>query len=165
MAPPFTIRPARVDDAAAIQAIYAPIVADTPISFEIDPPDVAEIERRIVTTQARYPYLVADGEEILLGYAYASEHRSRAAYRVSVDVTCYVAEAARRAGVGRALYAALIAALGQAGFHSAHAGITLPNAASVGLHEAMGFRKVGVYREVGYKLGAYHDVGWWQRML
>ena len=114
---------------------------------------------------ARYPYLVADREGTVLGYAYASEHRSRAAYRISVDVTCYVAGTARRAGVGRALYGALIGSLAQAGFHSAHAGITLPNEASVGLHEAMGFCKVGVYREVGYKLGAYHDVGWWQRML
>ncbi len=165
MAQPLAIRPAEIADAAAIQAIYAPIVAQTPISFEIEPPTVAEMAGRIAAIRQRYPYFVATRGETVMGYAYASEHRSRAAYSISVDVTAYVAEAARRQGVGRALYGALIAALGEAGFHSAHAGITLPNAASVALHEAMGFEKVGVYREVGYKLGAYHSVGWWQRML
>ena len=165
MTAPLAVRPARLGDAAAIQAIYAPIVADTAISFEIEPPSVAEMERRIVATLERYPYLVAERDGALLGYAYGGEHRSRAAYRVSVDVTCYVAPVARRQGVGRALYGVLLATLSDAGFHSAHAGITLPNPGSVGLHEAMGFEKVGVYREVGYKLGAYHDVGWWQRML
>lgn len=165
MAGGIAIRPVRVEDAAAIQAIYAPIVADTPISFEIEPPTVAEMARRIEATRELYPYVVATRGETVTGYAYASEHRSRAAYSISVDVTCYVAEGARGEGIGRALYGALIAALSEAGFHSAHAGITLPNAASVALHEAMGFRKVGVYREVGHKFGAYHDVGWWQRML
>jgi L-amino acid N-acyltransferase YncA len=161
----FTVRTARAEDAAEIQAIYAPIGEQTPISFETEPPTVVEMAERIVSTLKTYPYVVADRDGTVLGYAYASAHRTRRAYGTSVDVTCYVAERGRRQGIGRALYADLLAALASAGYHAAVAGITLPNAASVGLHEAMGFEKVGVYREIGFKLGAYHDVGWWQRLL
>lgn len=164
-APDVVLRPATPADAAAIQAIYAPIVRETPISFETEPPDVAEIERRITATLPRYPYLVAERGGRFAGYAYASEHRARLAYRTSADVTVYVAADARGGGVGRALYEALLPDLAARGYHLATAGITLPNAASVGLHEAVGFRKVGVFTEVGFKLGAFHDVGWWQRLL
>ena len=97
----------------------------------------------------------------MLGYAYASRHRERAAYQWSVDVSVYVRADAHRRGIGRALYTALLRIVTAQGFYGAYAGITLPNASSVGLHEAMGFRAVGVYRAVGYKLGAWHDVGWW----
>jgi phosphinothricin acetyltransferase len=101
----------------------------------------------------------------VLGYAYAGAHGSRAAYQWSVDVSVYVREGARRTGVGRALYASLFAVLDLQGFYNAYAGATLPNPASVGLHESVGFRLVGVYRGVGYKLGAWHDVGWWHLPL
>jgi L-amino acid N-acyltransferase YncA len=101
----------------------------------------------------------------VLGYAYASPHRERAAYRWSVDVAVYIAEQARRRGVGRQLYSTLFAMLVELGYYNAFAGVTLPNPASVGLHESMGFTPVGVYRNVGYKLGAWHDVGWWRRPL
>jgi len=104
------------------------------------------------------------GEE-LQGYAYASAHRTRAAYQWSVDVSVYVRADVRRAGVGRAVYRSLFALLAVQGYYNAYAGITLPNPASVGLHESLGFHPVGVYGAVGYKLGAWHDVGWWHLSL
>jgi L-amino acid N-acyltransferase YncA len=153
-------------DAEQIAAIYAPNVTDTIISFEFEPPTAEEMRRRIELTLQRYPWLVCERQGgRVLGYAYAGAHGSRAAYQWSVDVSVYVHEEARRRGVGRALYASLIAALELQGFYNAYAGATLPNPASVGLHEAVGFRRVGVYRGVGYKLGAWHDVGWWQLAL
>jgi phosphinothricin acetyltransferase len=101
----------------------------------------------------------------ILGYAYAGAHRARPAYRWSVDVSAYVAEGGRRQGIGRMLYERLLLLLQRQGYHAAFAGIALPNPASVGLHEAVGFVPLGVYRDVGFKLGAWHDVGWWQRRI
>lgn len=120
--------------------------------------------RRIAEYGASHAWLVAEIEGVLAGYAYGSPHRSRAAYASSCDVAVYVDPAFARRGVGRALYAALLAQLAPR-FHAAFAGIALPNEASVGLHEAMGFTPVGIYREVGWKLGGWRDVGWWQRLL
>ena len=154
------IRLAAERDAEQIAAVYAPNVTDTVISFETEPPTEGEMRRRIGATLKRYPWLVCERRGRVLGYAYASEHGSRAAYRWSVDVSVYVREGAHRRGVGRALYTSLFAALKLQGFYNAYAGATLPNPASVGLHEAMGFRRVGVYRGVGYKMGAWHDVLW-----
>jgi phosphinothricin acetyltransferase len=160
-----TIRLAAGNDAAGILAIYAPIVRETAISFEVDPPDVTQMRQRIEDTLVQFPWLVcAHGEEIL-GYAYGSQHRTRAAYQWSVDVSVYVHAQARRAGVGRSMYTSLLRLLDLQGFFNAYAGINLPNPASVGLHEAMGFRLVGIYQSVGYKLGKWHDVGWWHRVL
>jgi phosphinothricin acetyltransferase len=148
-----------------VQAIYAPYVAATPISFELVPPAVEEMARRIEDTLAALPWLVLDEGAGVVGYAYASAHRTRAAYRWSVDVSVYVAEAAHRRGVGRALYGTLLRLLVLQGYYQAYAGITLPNRASVALHEALGFRPLAVYQAVGWKLGAWHDVGWWHRPL
>jgi L-amino acid N-acyltransferase YncA len=160
-----TTRLARAGDAAQVQAIYAPIVRDTPISFEADPPDVAELRRRIDSVLTRLPWLVRERDGQVLGYAYASPHRERFAYRWSVEVAVYVAAHARGTGVGRSLYRPLLDLLAAQGYVNAYAGITLPNPASVALHEALGFIPVGVYREAGFKAGAWHDVGWWQRRL
>ncbi len=160
-----SIRPAEAGDAGRVAAIYAPIVRDTPISFELDPPDADEMGQRIARTAARTPWLVCTTGAALEGYAYATGHRERAAYRWSVDVSVYVHEAARGRGVAAALYEALLGILRLQGFQRAYAGITLPNPASVGLHESAGFRPVGVYRSVGFKCGAWHDVGWWERAL
>lgn len=159
------VRTATSSDATAIQAIYAPIVEHTAISFEEVPPTINEIAGRIEETLLGYPYLVAEQGGRVVGYAYAGPHRTRAAYRSSVDVTIYVAEGARQMGVGRQLYGVLLPDLAGRGFHAAFAGITLPNAGSVRLHEMMGFNPLGVYREVGRKFGHWHDVGWWQRLL
>lgn len=159
------VRKIVMQDAPAVQAIYAPYVADTAISFEEVPPDVTEIEKRIAALLPQYPYLVAEEDGRVLGYAYACEHRTRSAYRASIDVTVYVAPGAHRRGVARCLYSHLLPAAAGLGYHAAFAGIALPNESSVGLHEAMGFEPVGIYREVGQKFGAWHDVGWWQRLL
>ena len=159
------VRDAVPADALSIQTIYAPFVTNTIISFEETAPTVAEMRQRIESIRGHYPCLVAEERGEVIGYAYASQHRTRAAYRHSVDVTVYVAEGAQRRGVGRALYGELLQAAVTLGYHAAFAGIALPNDASVGLHEAVGFTPVGVYREVGYKFGKWHDVGWWQRLL
>lgn len=162
---PIEIRLARPEDAPAIQLIYAPIVAGTAISFEEVPPTIEEMRQRIATTLQKYPYLVAMRDGRLVGYAYASQHRERAAYRWAVDVTVYIAEGERRAGVGRSLYAELLPILAKQGFNAAYAGIALPNAGSVGLHERLGFRHIGTFPQVGFKLGQWHDVGYWRREL
>lgn len=159
------VRPATVADAASVHAIYAPVVEHTAISFEEVAPTIEEMSARIEATSNAYPYLVAERDGMVVGYAYASQHRTRSAYRWSVDVTVYIAEDARRSGVGSALYARLFAELVERGFHAAFAGIALPNSGSVALHERMGFEPLGVYREVGSKFGRWHDVGWWQRLL
>ena len=138
------IRLAGPGDAAQVAAIYAPHVTGASTSFEYAPPDAAEMAARIASTRAHAPYLVLETGGGVLGFAYASKHRERAAYQWSVDVSVYVHERAHRRGVGRALYESLFALLRLQGFYSAHAGITLPNPASVGLHEALGFRPVGV---------------------
>jgi L-amino acid N-acyltransferase YncA len=159
------IRLASGADAEAIAAIYRPIVLASAISFETVPPSPAEMEQRIAATLPFAPWLVYEEQGKIAGYAYGSRHRERAAYQWSVDVSVYVDEAFRRRGIGSALYKALFPLLRLQGFFAAHAGITLPNPGSVGLHESLGFVPVGVYRRVGYKLGAWHDVGWWQLSL
>lgn len=157
------IRTVTPQDAAAVQAIYAPIVLQTPISFEVVPPTVAEMGQRIATTLARYPWFVGEDDAGRInGYVYASQHRERAAYRWAADVTAYVREDCRGQKVGQRLYRRLLEELGALGYHQACAGITLPNAASVALHESVGFRPVGIYRNIGFKFGAWRDVGWWQ---
>jgi len=156
------IRTTRLNDAVAIAAIYAPIVRDTAISFEIDPPSPDDLRERIRGSIDTYPWLSAQIDDAMAGYAYAGRHRERAAYRWSVEVSVYVHPEYRRRGVAHALYTRLVQILARQGFRSAFAGITLPNVASVGLHEALGFTPLGVYRQVGFKLGAWREVGWWR---
>jgi phosphinothricin acetyltransferase len=162
----FSIRdadPAR--DAAACAAIYAPHVEGSPVSFEEQAPDAAEMAARIERYGASHAWLVAEGEGEVVGYAYATAFNERPAYRWSTSVSVYIAENAHGTGVGRALYGALFDRLRERGFRMACAGITLPNEASVGLHETLGFKLVGVNREIGWKQGAWHDVAWYQLEL
>ncbi len=161
------VRTAEEADAAACAGVYAPVVRETPASFEVEPPDAEELRRRIGSTLGGgRPWLVATSEtDDLLGFCYAAPLRDRAAYAWSVSTSVYVAGSARGRGVGGALYRALLAELSARGYVQALAGITLPNAASVTLHERCGFRPIGVERAVGYKLGAWHDVGRWQLTL
>ncbi len=159
------IRPAASADAARCAEIYAPYVIDNWVSFECDPPDAAEMARRIEDFGASHGWLVAEVEGKIAGYAYGSPHRTREAYATSADVTVYVDPAFARAGIGRQLYDALFPILKNHNIHAIFAGIALPNDASTGLHEAMGFTPVGIYREVGWKMGGWRDVGWWQRLL
>ncbi|MSQ10312.1 MAG: N-acetyltransferase family protein [Dehalococcoidia bacterium] len=156
---------ARPDDAPAVAAIYRPSVTDSPVSFELEAPSAREMQARIERTLQAYPWLVYERDGDVLGYAYGSRHAGRAAYRWSADVSVYVRPDAMRTGIGRALYQALLPMLRNLGYRQAFAGITVPNAASVGLHEALAFTPVGVFRRVGYKLDAWHDVGWWQLEL
>lgn len=160
------IRSATLDDAAAIAAIYGPIVRDTTISFEWEPPSVEEMRARIDKTLATYPWLVAlDDAGAVAGYVYASRHRDPPSYQWSVNTSAYVRADQRGRGVGKQLYRALFEQLVELGYFGAYAGIALPNAASVALHESVGFRSLGVYEQVGFKQGGWHDVGWWQRRL
>lgn len=153
-------------DAADCAAIYAPYVEFGATSFEEEKPSPQALAERIALTAKSYPWLVATGEgEEVLGYAYAGSHRFRPAYRWAVEVSVYVAEGRRRQGVGRALYEALFERLRRQRFQVACAGITLPNEASVALHERLGFASVGIYRRIGWKQGAWRDVGWWQLEL
>ncbi len=161
----YSLRLATPDDAPGVQAIYAPIVRETVISFEFEPPTVAEMQLRIETTLRTLPWLVVESKDLILGYAYATKHRERAAYQWSTDTSVYVAEEARGRGIARRLYTCLFGMLEDLGYYNAFAGITLPNPASVGFHEAMGFQPIGIYHNVGHKFAAWHDVGWWQKVL
>ena len=152
-------------DAAACLAIYAPYVADTGVSFEDVPPSAQQFASHIAETSARYPWLVLEEAGAVVGYAYAAQHRARAAYRWAVDVGIYVDSARHGSGAGRALYEALLDLLRRQRLRSACAGITLPNDASIGLHRALGFVHVGTYRAIGWKAGGWRDVSWWQLQL
>ena len=159
------IRLASAADGHRLAEIYAPAVIGQSISFEVDAPDGAEMARRVENVCARTPWLVCERAGAVLGYAYASPYRERLAYQWSVEVSAYVAPEAHRCGVARALYTSLFAMLEVQGYRNAYAGVALPNEASVALHTAVGFTLVGVYHEVGYKLGAWHDVAWFERAL
>ncbi len=159
------IRVAAERDAEAIAGIYAPAVTDSSTSFELMPPDAEEMRRRILAVLPLYPWLVYESSEAVLGYVYATTHKERAAYRWSVDVSAYIRHDAHRRGIARALYTALFEILAIQGYRNAYAGATLPNPGSVHLHEAMGFEQVGVYHQVGYKFGKWHDVAWFERQL
>jgi L-amino acid N-acyltransferase YncA len=150
---------------AALAEIYWPAVADSSASFELEPPDAAEMGRRAAAVLERTPWIVCQQADLTLGFAYASRHRDRPAYQWSVEVSAYVRPDVQRAGVGRALYTSLFAILELQGFRSAFAGITLPNDASVGLHRALGFTRVGIFRRIGYKNGAWHNVAWLERAI
>ena len=159
------IREARRQDAAACAAIYAPYVRDTTISFELDPPDEAEFARRIATYGQSHLWLVAEVDGALAGYAYASPFSEREAYAHACEVGIYLAMGHAGAGIGRALYGALLPGLTARGLHTAIARIALPNPASIALHQRCGFTPAGVLREVGWKRGQWVDVALWQLLL
>ena len=148
-----------VRDAAACAAIYAPYVTDSFISFEDRAPTAQEMQRRI---ESAHVWLIAEDGDAPIGYAYGAAHRERAAYRWAADAAIYIDAGSHRAGVGRALYTSLFERLRGVGVWTVCAGVTEPNPASVGLHRAMGFVPVGTYRRIGWKLGAWRDVSWWQ---
>ena len=160
-----SVRAATAADGAACARIYEPYVRETAITFETEVPGADEMAARIEAANATHAWLVLEDGATVVGYAYGGTFRARAAYRFACEVSVYVERGRARTGAGRALYAALLERLAERGYHTAVAGMTLPNEASVGLHRAMGFEDVGVFREVGRKLGAWHDVGWMQRSL
>jgi phosphinothricin acetyltransferase len=156
-------------DGAGCAAVYAPYVTDSTISFEYEPPSGAEFSRRIARLSETHPFLVAedddDGRSVLVGFAYGSPHRERDAYRWAAEVSVYVSATHHRRGIARALYGTLFGLLERQGFRTLLAGVALPNEASVALHEAFGFKQLGVYRAIGWKFGTWWDVGWWQRAV
>jgi len=159
------VRQATVADAPALVGIYAPYVERTAISFEAVVPDVPEFERRIETALSSWQWLVAELDGRPVGFAYGGEHRKRTAYRHSVEVAVYVDGDRRGHGIGRALYSALLADLAARGYCNAYAGVVLPNDASLGLHRALGFEWIGVFKSIGWKFGRWHDVAWFQKSL
>ncbi|HTD32960.1 MAG TPA: arsinothricin resistance N-acetyltransferase ArsN1 family B [Candidatus Elarobacter sp.] len=159
------LRNVRDDDAEAIARIYAPYVETTADSFEETAPDAAEMRRRFATVTASYPWLVATLGGEVAGYAYGTMHRARPAYRPSVEVSVYVDQSAQRRGIARLLYGALFRELAARGYHRAFAGITASNEGSIAFHRAVGFTPIGVFHEVGYKFGRWHDTSWWERDL
>jgi L-amino acid N-acyltransferase YncA len=161
----FIVRPASRADAPALLAIYRPYVLGTAVSFELVSPTVEEFAARIAKVLPVWQWLVAEREGQCIGYAYGSRHRERPAYRWSVEVSAYVEPGHQRQGIGRTLYLQLFEALADKGFCNAYAGVTLPNEASVALHQAVGFRPIGVFPAVGRKFGTWHDVAWFHRPL
>ena len=159
-----SIRPVREDDFPAIAAITNPYIATTAIHFGYDPVTADELAAQWRGSDHPWLVLVDDGDTVI-GYAKSGTWRARAAYRWTAETGIYLAANAHGRGLGTALYAALLTELATRGFHSVVTGITLPNEASVKLHEKLGFVDVGVVREAGYKLGAWHDVSFWQKRL
>jgi L-amino acid N-acyltransferase YncA len=163
---PTTLRPATLADASQIAAIYNPYILETVISFEEAAVSSDEMALRIADTlQTGLPWLVAEQNGQILGYAYASKWKGRCAYRYAVESSVYLAKAARGQGLGSTLYRALLAQLRIDGRHTVIGGVALPNAASVALHEKLGFKSVALFKEVGYKFGQWIDVGYWQLHL
>jgi phosphinothricin acetyltransferase len=165
-----TIRLATEEDAAAIHAVYAPLVAETAISFSLAPPTLAQVRTRIRDTLPTWPWLVCVQGAALVGWAHAgpdraNRHHPPTAYDWSVEVSVYVDRHSRRSGVARALYETLFDVLRRQQFVNALAVITLPNPAATALHESLGFRRVGLLSEEGFKLGKWYDVSWWQLRL
>ena len=159
------IRIATTADADAVLEIYAPVVRDTVISFELTVPSISEMEQRITRTLDRFPWLIAEVNGRVAGYAYAGLHRSRLAYQWSVETSVYVSPDFRRQGVARKLYGCLFALLRGQGFINAYAGVGLPNPGSENLHSSSGFKEIGVYKNIGFKFGAWHSVRWYELAL
>jgi L-amino acid N-acyltransferase YncA len=152
-------------DAAEINGIYGHYCLNTPISFEVETPSLENMQGRIAKITQRYPWIVCERHGEILGYVYAMPFHERAAYIWSVTTSVYIRSELHRSGVGRGLYASLFRVLALQGFHNALAGITLPNPASIGLHQSLGFVRAGVYPSIGYKLGSWYDVEWMQLEL
>jgi len=159
------IRSGRPGDAAALLDIYRPVVLETAISFEDRPPGIEQFRKRMQSCLDRHVWMVAEIEDVPVGYAYATQFRSRHAYRFSVETTIYLDNNCQGQGIGRKLYQALLGELAKRKFCQALAGITLPNDASVSLHKSLGFEFVGTLKNVGYKFDSWHDVSWWQRSI
>ena len=166
------IRVARESDAAPLQAIYAPYVERTAVSFEYEAPDVAAFLERIRRVQERYPYLVAESDGALLGYAYAGSFHTREAYSWSAEASIYLRMDCRRMGIGSALYRALESALRAMGVRRLYASIAVPDDPdehltldSVRFHTAMGFRTVGEFHHCGWKFNRWYSTVWMEKVL
>lgn len=157
------VRPAREEDLPAIDEIYRFYVDHSPATFHEQAPPLSDWQDKFAARA--HPWLVSEEDGEVTGYAYGTSHRPKEAYRLTVETTIYLRDGQAGRGTGRALYGRLLDECRAGGYHLAVAGITLPNEASVGLHEALGFTKVGAFTEIGRKFGDWHDVGWWQLRL
>jgi phosphinothricin acetyltransferase len=164
--PSLIIRPARASDGDALARIYNPYILDTVVTFEEEPVTGPEMATRIDEVSGlSLPWLVGETDGQIIGYAYGARWRTRVSYRYSTETTVYLAPGQSGRGYGYQLYAALVPVLRAGGIHAAIGGIALPNDASIALHEKLGFSKVAVFPEVGFKLGRWVDVGYWQKLL
>lgn len=165
MATDFKIRLINLSDTKAVLEIYRPYVEKTAISFEYDVPDLQEMESRIKTNTAEYPWLVCEYKNEVIGYAYGSKHRYRTAYSWSAESTVYLSDKFHRKGIARVLYEALFAMLKLQGYVNVYAGVTVPNVKSEEFHQAVGFYEVGVFKKIGFKFGTWYDTRWFQLHL
>lgn len=160
-----TIRMAKQSDTEEILAIYAPYVRDTAITFEYTVPTIEEFSARMKKTLSKYPYLVAVRNEEILGYAYASEFKSRAAYDWAVETTIYIKQETRKNGVGKKLYQTMEKVLERQHICNLYACIAYPNPGSIGFHEHLGYRTIGHFSKCGYKLETWYDMIWMEKMI
>lgn len=160
---PLALRLAQASDGPALAALFAPYVRDTAITFQENAPGAAAFSAKVTELLPSFPFLVVEEEGRVLAYAYASPHRALPAYRWCAEVSVYAHLEARAKGAGSRLYTALHAILERQGYVNLYAGITLPNEASVRLHEKFGYRPFARFEKVGFKRGAWHDVGWWEK--
>jgi L-amino acid N-acyltransferase YncA len=156
------IRFANEEDCQRILEIYAPYILDSAISFETEVPTLEDFKTRFQEITAKYPWIVFEEDNQIIGYAYASSHRSRCAYGWSCEVTVYIDEKHHKRGIGTQLYEALFPILKAQGFYNLFAGVTQPNEGSNTIHKRLGFQEIGTYRNIGYKFGKWHDVSWYQ---
>ncbi len=161
----YIIRPATINDAEPLLEIYRPIVLNSAVSFELEPPTVEHFQQRIEKALASWAWLVAETDGRAIAYAYATSLRPREAYRYTVETSAYVHPDYYRQGIGLQLYKKLLATLVEKGFCSAYAVIALPNEASIALHKKAGFRYIGTFPRAGRKFGRWHDVSWWHYPL
>ena len=159
------IRPIEQSDIANVLAIYEYYIINSPATFEEEVPSLESFTERINTILEKYPYLVYEEDGEILGYAYAGPFRTRIAYRFSTEVSVYIHKDHFGKGLGKALYGALLPIVKKQGFHTAIGGLTMPNEASVRLHEHFGFKKVAEFQDSGFKFGQWHNTGFWQLML
>jgi len=161
----YTIRFIRPEDAASVLEVYKPYVLDTYITFEYKVPTLEEWQHKIEKIILKYPWLVCEVDGEIAGYAYGSMHRDRTAYQWSPESTVYLSEKYHRRGIARALYEKLFAIMKLQGYINVFAGIGLPNTKSEEFHRAIGFKEIGIFRNIGYKLGSWHDTKWFQLQL
>lgn len=157
----FTIRTATLDDAEPLLAIYRPIVLNTTISFELEPPTLEQFRERMQKALDGWAWLVSECDGHPVGYAYGTSHRARGAYQYAVETSAYVHPDHYRRGIGLNLYKKLLPNLANKGYCNAYAAIALPNEASTALHKRAGFRYIGTFPLIGRKFGRWHDVSWW----
>jgi L-amino acid N-acyltransferase YncA len=165
MKPNLEIRLIEAKDTAGALAVYEPYVISTPVTFEYEVPSLEDFAKKIKTNTSKYPWLVCLQNGVVIGYAYASDFRYRAAYQWSHESTIYLSEAAQGKGLGRILYETLFSVLTLQGYYNVFAGVAIPNKKSEGLHTSLGFEDIGIFRKVGYKLGQWHDTRWFQLTL